>query len=269
MSHSVNAFLIHYGLIALFLLALVKAIGVPIPVPVDLLVLAAATGSASGKFVLWQAFVVLLVAMVCGGTIQFGLARGPGRNVLYRFGRHIGLTPSRLDLAFERVQNVGILGIAVAVVTPGIRTAAIPACGLTTIPLTTFAVGLAVGTTCFLSLQFFLGYAGVKLILRFWNGEPRVWLLLAIIPMALLITWMVVRHTNRHVGVAAPFQVHPSPLCPLCWLVSAGDLLARRKGRNELARLQGHEVDHLSDSHALRRQPLSVEANSSEPNPRR
>src|SRR5947209_9583473 len=118
--HSFDLFLIQYGLAAIFLLLFVKSIGVPIPIPADLLVLTAAASAAAGKFGLWQAAGAVLLATVLGGLIQFALARGPGRGLLYRFGRYLGLTQARLDAVSTRVKKGGIVGISTAIVVPGI-----------------------------------------------------------------------------------------------------------------------------------------------------
>src|SRR5437763_9813788 len=107
---NIDMFRVQYGLAAIFILTLAKAIGVPIPIPGDLIILTAAARVAQGKLVLWQAFVAIFIALVLGGLIQFVLARGPGRGLLYRFGRYIGLTPPRLDAAAEKVKKGGILG---------------------------------------------------------------------------------------------------------------------------------------------------------------
>lgn len=210
---------------------MIKAVGVPIPIPADVVILAAATGSASGKLNPWQTFAVLLIAMVGGGIIQFLLARGPGRNVLYRYGRFIGLTCPRLDVAFRRVENVGVLGIALAVVTPAIRTAAIPACGLTAIRLRSYVSGLFLGTTAYIAFQFFLAYGFVKLMLKFWNSDHRIWLWLILIPVASLTTWMVVRHRSRHLGnpLLEDASVPASLRCPLCLFTRATARLGRRQ----------------------------------------
>jgi membrane protein DedA with SNARE-associated domain len=77
-AHELNQFVSEYGLLALTLLAFVKAVGIPIPIPQDVVVLAAATGSASGRFPLPEAFGLLLVAITAGGFVQFWIARGPG-----------------------------------------------------------------------------------------------------------------------------------------------------------------------------------------------
>ena len=73
--NSIDIFLVQYGLAAIFLLMFAKSVGVPIPIPADLIVLTAAASVTAGKLVLWQAFGVILLAVVFGGLIQFVLVR--------------------------------------------------------------------------------------------------------------------------------------------------------------------------------------------------
>src|SRR5438270_6680188 len=117
--NSIDVFLIQYGLAAVFVLMLTKSIGVPIPIPGDVIILAAAARAAEGKLILWQAFLAILLALTIGGLIQFALIRGPGRNLLYRFGRYIGLTTARLDAASAKIKKGGILTLSVAILVPG------------------------------------------------------------------------------------------------------------------------------------------------------
>src|SRR5437588_3032739 len=161
---NIDMFLVQYGLAAIFILTLAKAIGVPIPIPGDLILLTAAARVAEGKLVLWQAFIALLLALVVGGLVQFWLARGPGRGLLYRFGRYIGLTSARLDAAAARVKKGGIISISVATLVPGVRSAAIVAGGLASVPLRIFLPGLFLGSTLFLAVHFLLGYLGGSIL---------------------------------------------------------------------------------------------------------
>src|SRR6266704_5508573 len=128
--NGIDLFLVQYGVAAIFIVLLVKSLGVPIPIPADLIILTAALRAAQGKLILWQACIAILIALVLGGLIQFVLVRGPGRGLLYRFGRYIGLTSPRLDAASDKVKKGGILGISVAILVPGVRGAAIAASGL-------------------------------------------------------------------------------------------------------------------------------------------
>ena len=114
----VEGFLEQYGLAAIFLIMLVKSIGVPIPIPGDVLMLFTAARAAQGYFPIWLAFGVILVALVAGSLVQYGLARGPGRGILYRHGKVIGLSPERLDKASATVGRGGPLAIAVSILTP-------------------------------------------------------------------------------------------------------------------------------------------------------
>src|SRR5258708_15243581 len=125
------AFLDTYGVAAACAIMLVKAAGVPVPIPGDVILLATAARAAEGKVALWFAFVVLLAALILGGALQFYLARGPARRVVVKYGQRIGLTEQRLERVAASVRKGGLLGIAVAVLTPGVRSAVVPACGLT------------------------------------------------------------------------------------------------------------------------------------------
>src|SRR5437660_6883340 len=144
--NGIDTFLIQFGLAAIFIIMLVKTIGVPIPIPGDLIIFTAAVRVAQGKLVAWQVFLAIFIALLLGGVIQFVLARGPGRGLLYRFGRYVGLTSSRLDAASARVKKGGALAISIAILVPGVRGAAIAASGLADTPLLTFLSGLVVGS---------------------------------------------------------------------------------------------------------------------------
>src|SRR5437762_11563900 len=52
----IDMFFMQYGLATVFLVLLIKTIGVPLPIPGDLIILAAAVRVAQGKLVGWQAF---------------------------------------------------------------------------------------------------------------------------------------------------------------------------------------------------------------------
>src|SRR4051794_20310544 len=126
-----NQFLNQYGLIAIFLIMLLKEIGIPVPIPSDLIMLGAAASAAAGKFDtqggLATVFLVLLIPMFVGGFIQYGIAKGPGRAFIYRIGNHIGLTQERLDKAMGVVRKGRTTAVTVGLMTPGVRIAIIPA----------------------------------------------------------------------------------------------------------------------------------------------
>ncbi len=222
----INAFLDLYGLLAIFVLLLVKAIGVPIPIPADAIMLAAAARAAEGRFVLWQTFFASLLALVLGGIIHFSLVRGPGRAFLYRFGRYLGLTPARLDAASARMHKSGTLGIALAILTPGVRSVAVTACGLAGLPLRVVAVGLTIGTALFLSLHFFLGYVGGVVLSSLRISLLPTVALVVVLLMLGLAAWVVIRlrqNPGASAGetVAEAFEAWHEATCPVCLALGA------------------------------------------------
>ena len=230
---TLETFLATYGLLAIFGLMLVKSMGVPIPIPADVVMIAASARVAEGKLILWQAFVVILLALVTGGIVQFLFARGPGRSLLYRAGRYLGLTAARLDAAGVAVKKGGPLGIGFAILTPGIRAATIAACGLAGLPLRTFVPVLIIGSGLFLSLHFFLGslIAPVIEALSGIASGPLVAVVVAVVLAAGLGVWVVIRRRQRPSAstaevVAEAFEAWHEATCPVCLALGAASRLS-------------------------------------------
>jgi membrane protein DedA with SNARE-associated domain len=228
----INMFLIHYGLLAIFALLLIKSIGVPIPVPADVIILTAAAWSAMGQLVLWQAIVAILLALVLGGMVQYLLARSVGRRLLYRFGRYLGLTPKRLDVASAKVKKGGVAGISLSILVPGVRGAAIVASGLADIPVTVFLIGLTLGSILFVALHVFLGFVGGALFVTVGKLLPSTGVLLAVLALLVVVfaLWFVAyrrQKATRQELDAASLEVWHEGICPVCLaLYSANQLRA-------------------------------------------
>src|SRR5919202_3260282 len=173
-----EAFLDSYGVAAACVVMLVKAIGVPVPPPGAVPLPPPAARAAEGKVLLWLAFVGLLLALTLGGTLHFLLARRPARRLVVRYGHRLGLTEQRLDRVAARVRQGGLFGIGLAVLTPGVRSAVIPACGITGIPLRVFLPGLALGSATDLGLHFAIGFAGASLLTTILQPSPILVILL-------------------------------------------------------------------------------------------
>jgi membrane protein DedA with SNARE-associated domain len=213
---ALETFLDTYGVAAASAIMLVKAIGVPIPIPGDVILLATAARAAEGKVVLSLAFAALLIAIVGGGLVQFSLARGPARQVLLRHGIRVGLTAERLDRVAAKMRRGGPLAIGVGVLTPGVRSAVIPACGLTGIPATMFVTGLVIGSAVDLALHFAIGYAGSNLLASVVAPAP----VLVVIGLALvgLAAWLVIAR-RRHTPVRDAVNAWTQATCPVCLVV--------------------------------------------------
>lgn len=228
---AVTAWLDLYGVVALFMLMLVKAVGVPVPIPADLIMLVAAARAAEGRWPLWQVFAALLLAMVVGGIIQFALTRGPGRAVLYRFGRYLGLTPTRLDRAAMAMRRGGIPAISLAILTPGVRSAAVVGCGLAGVSWRAFMPGLVIGSSLFLSLHIILGYIGAAVLSALTRFGVLPWLLTAGVLVTGLAGWLLIRRVRRPNASRAEIMAEAvgawhEAACPACLLLGAANRLA-------------------------------------------
>jgi membrane protein DedA with SNARE-associated domain len=211
-----------YGLAAVCLLMLGKAAGIPVPIPGDLILLATAARAAEGKLVLWQAFVWLLVAVVVGGTLQFAVARGPGRGLVYRFGRLAGLGPNRLDAAATAIQQRGKLSLALALLTPGLRNAAVPACGLAGLPLAAFLPPLLAASALDLALHFALGAVGGNL-LDVLRPDPFVVasVFVALAALGLAIWLLILRRRSPSRLNREALAAWEATACPVCLALGA------------------------------------------------
>jgi membrane protein DedA with SNARE-associated domain len=212
-----------YGLVAVCVVLFLKGAGLPIPIPGDVLLLGTAAQAASGRFVLWQAFVAVLLAILLGGAMQYMFARGGGRRAVYRFGSYVGLTPARLDAAAGTVRRAGVVGIALLVLTPGVRSAAIPACGLASVPWRIFVPGLVVGSSVDIALHFALGIAGNRVVAVLFNPSLVPWIIVGVLVLLAaggLLGWMLLRRRQgsrrQPPSGGSAIDAWQQAACPVC-----------------------------------------------------
>ena len=224
-----------YGLIAIFIIMLVKEIGVPVPIPADLIMLTAAAQAAAGKFTLLEGFGVILVAMLVGGLVQYILVRRLGRPFLVRVGRYVGLSPERIDGVAASVRKGGMGAVIVSLTTPGVRIATIPACGLAELPYRLFLPGMALGSAVFLALHFVLGYLGGPLVNAVMDAihTPMVVFVVAFLIVG-LVGWLLIhrRRTARQTQAAATLETlgdWADACCPACLALGAAERLGRSR----------------------------------------
>ncbi len=224
-----------YGLLAVCLVMFVKAAGIAVPVPGDLIVLGAAAQASQGKLMMWQAFLGLLIAVVGGGVVQFAVARGPGRGLVYRVARFAGLSGPRLDLAADAIQRRGPLSLVLALLTPGLRNAAVPACGLAGMSARAFVPPLVLASGLDLALHFVLGAFGGSL-LYVLRPDPMLVLLGFVILAGLgLAAWLILlRQRRSRTPTAEVLAAWEATACPVCIAFA----FASRAGRSRFSCLR-------------------------------
>ena len=80
--------LLLYGLLALFGVAMIAAVGAPLPA--SLMLVAAGSFVEQGEMELWQVGIVAIMASVLGDQIGYGMARWGGRRLVARISRKLG-----------------------------------------------------------------------------------------------------------------------------------------------------------------------------------
>ena len=202
------------GLLALFGLLLVKESGIPIPIPGDLLVLGAGVAAARGDVPPLAALVVVLLAGLLGGLVQFALLRGTLRRRLLRLLGRFGVAEDRIERYAERLRHRGARGVALARMTPGVRVVAIAASALAALPTIPFLLGLALGNGVFVGGHFALGLLLGEPAIRLVSALAAPLTIVAILLAAVgIVVWLLVASRRRAPGAPKP----PAGLAVLSW----------------------------------------------------
>lgn len=212
-------------------LLFVKEAGVPVPVPGDLVVLTAGVAAAGGSIDPVVGLVVIVIAGIAGGIVQFGLVRGPGRAVLLGVLRRLGVPEARIDALAGRLARRGATGVAIARVTPGVRVVAIAAAAIAAIRFRRFAIGLTVGNAIFVGAHFALGFAvGKPAIVLVSSAAGAAVVVIGLATVGGVGWWLIARRRRRAAPVRDPEGSVPgSPAvaswadaaCPACLLLAA------------------------------------------------
>ncbi len=112
----------------------------------------------------------------------------------------------------------GVFAIGLAVLTPGLRTAVVPACGLTGIPVKVFLPGLALGSAVDLGLHFAIGFAGSSLLATIVQPSPLA--LIAVLAIVGLGAWLFLAR-RRHASSTVALHAWAQATCPVCLAVGA------------------------------------------------
>ena len=116
------------------------------------------------------------------------------------------------------VRRGGLFGIALAVLTPGVRSAVVPACGLTNVPMRLFLPGLALGSGLDLGLHFAIGYAGAGILAIVLQPAPV--LVVLVLAMIGLGAWLFIAR-RRGVSAAVAVNAWAQATCPVCLVLGA------------------------------------------------
>lgn len=227
-------------LVGIFVIVLLKEIGVPVPVPSDLLMISVGVQAASGQYSLGALVGTLALAVFAGCSVQFLLARGSGRGLVYRCCRYVGLSAGRLDALAGRLRERGALAVFAGLNVPGVRAGIILAAGLADLRFAAFAPAMLGGNGVYygwhIALGYLLGPTATALL-----ASASLPLAAAVVGLAGLglVGWLALRRRRRAAtaegeGVAARLHAWTEAACPACLAVSvvtSGRMLPDGGGR--------------------------------------
>jgi len=227
LSTTLGNFLATYGLLAIFVIMLLKETGLPIPVPSDLIMITAGVQAATGGYSLFELALAIEAAMLIGGSTQFFIARGAGRAFIYRVGGFIGLTRERLDRAMAMLQRRGATAIFLGLNVPGARAGIIPASGLAGLTYPNFAPAMMSGSTVFYGWHIALGFiVGPSATALLENLHLPLGPIVAGLAVLGLIIWLFLRGRKRK-AEATPEEnvldrIHSwtEAACPACLAIT-------------------------------------------------
>jgi membrane protein DedA with SNARE-associated domain len=185
-----SAFLDQHGLLAAFVFLLIEEAGVPVPVPGDVLMLILGLHARQGSVPLWQAIGATWLGTMIGSTFLYFAARVAGRDLVYRYGPFIRLTPERLDRAERWLKHHGSRAVFLGRLVPGLRIVTAVACGVFEVPFTVFFPAMSIGALLYILVYTLLGFFLGQPVLDFLERiHIPFGLLGSLVPLSLILLW--------------------------------------------------------------------------------
>jgi membrane protein DedA with SNARE-associated domain len=155
----VQHFIGSYGEIALFVLLTLGIVGLPIPD--ETLLTFAGYLAAKGQLNPWLTAPACVLGSISGISMSYVIGRTAGGYLATRFGRYIGITPTRLAKAHAWFERFGKWTLLFGYFIPGVRHLTGYIAGTTQLEYRYFAIfayiGAAVWTLVFLAIGYFFG----------------------------------------------------------------------------------------------------------------
>ena len=185
-----SSFLDQHGLLAAFVFLLIEEAGVPVPVPGDVLMLVLGVHAREGMVALWQAIGATWLGTMIGSAVLYSVSRRAGRDMVYRYGRYIRLTPERLDRAESWLNQHGSRAVFVGRLVPGLRILTAVACGVFEVPFRVFFPAMSLGALAYILVYTLLGYyLGPPVLALLEKVHIPFGLLGSLVPLTLILLW--------------------------------------------------------------------------------
>jgi membrane protein DedA with SNARE-associated domain len=183
--HALEPTLDHYGYIAIVGLVMLENFGVP--APGETVLIAGAVYAATGRLSIVLVALLGFLGAVAGDNVGFAIGRFGGRRIVERFGRHVLLTPQRLQRATGFFERHGGKVVVVARFVEGLRQANGIIAGIIGMRWPRFVTFNATGAALWVAVWTSVGYLSGKHIDTINNDAGRYEAYLAIAATALVI----------------------------------------------------------------------------------
>ena len=146
----------HYGYAGLFGLLVLGIVG--LPVPDETLLTFCGYLIWKGRLHPVGTFLAGFGGSLCGISVSYLLGRVYGTKVIHRYGRHIGLNATRLDLVHRSFARWGRWVLAIGYFVPGVRHFTALVAGTTELRWPAFALSAYSGAALWVATFLTLGY---------------------------------------------------------------------------------------------------------------
>lgn len=150
-----------YGIVAIFVLLALGIIALPIPEEPLLVLLGALI--AQGTLTLIPAFCAAFLGACTGISVSYWLGLNVGTYLMQRFGKYVGITQGRIQIAHRWFERTGKWTLTIAYFVPGLRHLGGYIAGTVTLPYRVFAIFAYCGAFLWVCIFMSLGY--------FFNGQ--------------------------------------------------------------------------------------------------
>lgn len=209
-----SSFLDRHGVLAAFVFLLIEEAGVPVPVPGDVLMLVLGIQSRTrGVDYLVQAVAATWAGTMIGSTFLYFISRKAGRDLVYRYGRFIRLTPDRLDRTEQWLKQHGSRAVFLGRLVPGLRIVTAVACGVFEVPFRAFFPAMSIGALTYILVYTLLGYfLGPPVLALLEKVHIPFGLLGSLVPLALILWWTyrTRQELGRRVATVSANSHHPA-----------------------------------------------------------
>ena len=192
-------------------LLFVEEVGIPLPMlPGDVLLLAGGYLAAIGVVHISVFLLFACVSIAVGAVVCHTISRHVGHAAVMRWGRFVGLTEHRVDLARRWLHRNGVPAVMVARVLPGTRITMSMAAGSLRLPRRDFVLGVLPSTAVFAGGFTAIGFVLGDRVTPLLPWYDRIAVALAVVAAVTgTIVWIVrrrgrrARHDGRSAGAIA------------------------------------------------------------------